>query len=163
MKPLLTVLFLLLVSTAAFADTKTHKASQISFWVPDSWTVEGEDKDQLQASDPKGEVALLFLVRDAKDMKAALAAIDKIIATLATDVKIGSAKKIELNGMEGSVVDATGKASGKAVELSVLIIKTPTGKYLTVLGVVEADKRKRHEPDLRKILASLAPMKKFGK
>lgn len=155
---------MLLVLTPAYAETKTHKPSQVSFWVPDDWTVEGEDQDQLQASDPNGQASLLFMVRDAKDMKAALAAIDQTIAKVATDVKpSGPATKVNINGMETSVIDATGKMDGKAVELSILIIKTPAKKFLTIFGVLEADQKKTHEANLRKIIASLKPVKKFGK
>jgi hypothetical protein len=166
MKRILTVVCLVslcFVAGPAAADTKTHKASQISFWLPDDWTVEGEDRDQLEVSDPKGQVALLFMIRDAKDMKGALDAIDKVIATIATDVKVGKATKTKLNGMEAAVVDATGKTEGKAVELSVLILKTPAKKFLTVFGVLETSVKKQHEPALVKILASLKPTAKFGK
>ncbi|HEU0029129.1 MAG TPA: hypothetical protein VFQ53_00760 [Kofleriaceae bacterium] len=163
MKKILSILVLAslcLLAGPSFAGTKTHRASQIQFWVPDNWQVEGEDRDQLQASDPKGEVSLLFMVRDAKDMKAALAAIDDTIAKVATDVKAGTPEKITLNGMEAVVVDATGKAEGKPVELSVLLVKTPAKKYLTVFGVLEADHKKAHEANLTKILQSLQPTKK---
>jgi len=155
---------MLWIASPAFADTKTHKASQVSFWLPDNWTLEGEDKDQLQASDPKGQVSLLFMVSaDAKDMKTAVAALDATIAKVATDVKlIAPAKKVTLNGMETAVVDATGKADGKAVELSILIIKTPSKKFLTIFGILEADQKKVHEASLRKIVESIKPMKKFG-
>jgi hypothetical protein len=163
---IITVLLSLFVTTgAAAADTKVHRASQIQFWLPDSWTVEGEEADQLEASDPKGQVALLFMIRDAKDMKGALATIDEAINQLAKNVKSGKPKKVDINGMEASVVDATGKVDGKPVELSVLVVKTPANKFLTVFGVIEVSAKKRHEADLVKILQSLRPAKasKFGK
>jgi len=145
----------------AFADTKTHKASQISFWVPDAWSVESLDGDQLALKDPKDQVGLLLFAIDAKDAKNALAALDQTINKLVTDVKMsGSPKKVSINGMEASVVDGTGKADGKAVELSVLLVKTPTKKFLAIFGALEASKKKAHEADLRKILASLKPAAK---
>jgi len=160
-------LFLLIglaaVATPALADTKTHDRSRVSFWVPDDWTISGEDRDQFEVVDPADQVALLFAVREGKDIKAALAAIDKTIATMATDVKAGPARKVSLNGMEASVIDATGKVEGKPVELSVLIIKTPAKHYLTVLGVLETQHKKAHEANLKKIVASFKPVAKFGK
>jgi hypothetical protein len=47
----------------------------------------------------------------------------------------------------------------KEVELSVLIIKTPSKKFLTVLGMLETAKHKTHEANLVKILASIKPKK----
>jgi hypothetical protein len=168
MKRLLTTLLLtamLLVSASAFADTKKHNSAKVSFWIPDNWTIEGEDNDQLQASDPKGEVALLFMVRKAKDMDGALASLDEVMAAAATDIKAGAPEKIKINGMDATVVDATGKVGGVAVGLSVVVLKTPAKKFLIILGVIQSDKLKTHEANLTKILGSLKPMKmkpKFG-
>ncbi|MEO8703834.1 MAG: hypothetical protein ABI867_27535 [Kofleriaceae bacterium] len=148
----------------AAADTKVHRASQIQFWVPDTWTVEGEDKDQLTVSDPKGQVGLLFMVRDAKDIKAALASLDESIEQMATDVKIvGKPQKTTINGLETVIVDGTGNADGKKVELSVMVVKTPSGKYLAIFGVLEPAVKKKHEANLVKILASLKAAPKQGK
>lgn len=165
MKRIMTAVFLVaMMFGIAAADTKTHKAAQIQFWVPDTWTVEGEDKDQLTVSDPKGQVGLLFLVRDGKDIKAALAALDDVIAKIATDVKmVGKPQKTTLNGLEAVVVDGTAKADGKPVELSILVVKTPNGKYLAVFGVLEPAVKKTHEANLVKILASLKAAKPAGK
>jgi hypothetical protein len=148
----------------AAADTKIHRASQIQFWIPDSWTVEGEDKDQLTVSDPKGQVGLLFMVRDAKDIKAALASLDEAIDQLAKDVKlVGKPQKTTINGLETVIVDGTGKAEGKPVELSVMVVKTPSGKYLAIFGVLEPVAKKKHEANLVKILGSLKAAPKQGK
>jgi hypothetical protein len=148
----------------AAADTKIHRASQVQFWVPDNWTVEGEDKDQLTVADPKGQVGLLFMVRDAKDIKAALASLDESIDEMATDVKIvGKPQKTTINGLETVIVDGTGKAEGKPVELSVMVVKTPSGKYLAIFGVLEPAVKKKHEANLVKILGSLKAAPKQGK
>jgi predicted Zn-dependent protease len=162
MKRLLSALSLaalLLTSSAGFAETLLHKPSGIQFWVPDDWKTEDAGGAQLTTTDPKQEVGLLFSVSDAKDTKAALAAIDKLIAEHATDVKAGAPKKTKLNGMDASVIDATGKMEGKDVELSVLIVKTPSKKFLVVLGMLETAKHKAHEANLVKILASIKPKK----
>jgi hypothetical protein len=156
---------MLLVSASAFADTKKHASAKVSFWIPDTWAIEGEDKDQLTASDPKGEVALLFMVRKAKDMKAALAVLDEVLASAATDITAGEPQKTKINGMEASIVDATGKVEGVPVGLSVVVIKTPAKKFLIILGVVQSDKLAAHEATLEKIVTSLKPVKsppKFG-
>lgn len=156
----LAVLLVCAVATPATAGTRNHQGAHVTFWIPDSWSVEGSGGDegkQLTASDPKGEVALLFQLNDRKDMKAALAALDGVIAQVATDVKMGAPQKIDLNGMEASVVDAKGTAGGKPVELSVLIVKAPGKKFLLVFGVVETARKKAHEAELTKILMSLKP------
>ena len=133
MKKLLTALVVVaavfvVVPGAARADTRTHKAAHVTFWIPDGWSVH-EDDAMIAASDSKDEVGLLFLLRGFKDMKAALAGLDEAIAQIATEVKAGTPQKIELNGMEGVVVDGTGKAEGRPVDLSVVILKTPGDKF----------------------------------
>jgi hypothetical protein len=44
-----------------------------------------------------------------------------------------------------------------------MVVKTPNGKYLAILGALEPAVKKKHEKDLIKILASLKPAAKFGK
>jgi hypothetical protein len=153
-----------MAAAPAHAGTKTHRASQIEFWIPDAWKVEGEDKDQLTVTDPKGQVGLVFMIRDGKDIKATLDKLDEVINKLAKDVKIvGKPTKTTLNSLETVVVDGTGKVDGKPVELSVMVVKTPNGKYLAILGVLEPAVKKKHEKDLLKILGSLKAAKKDGK
>jgi hypothetical protein len=147
------------IATPAVAGTRDHRSAHVTFWLPDNWTVEGEEANQLTASDPKGEVALMFMLNDRKDMKAAITALDDVIAKVATDVKMGAPQKVDINGMEASVVDATGKADGKRVELSVMIVKAPRGKFLLVFGMLESRVKKTHEAVLTKILTSLKPAK----
>jgi hypothetical protein len=162
MKKVLVALFVAAtaISTGqAQAGVHTDKSAHVLWWLPDNWSVQGDSTNTLTASDPKGEVALLFMLRNHKDMKAASAVIDETVGTLATDVKMGQAQHIEINGMEGSVVDATGMAEGKRVELSVLILKVPGNKFLTIFGVLESAHKKAHESDVKKVLQSLSPLK----
>jgi hypothetical protein len=162
MKRILATFFIItscFLSGSAFAGIRNHKAAHVSFWVPDTWSFEGDEQSQLQVSDPKGEVALLLMLQDYEDMKAAATAIGDQVTRIATDVKMGEAQNITINGMEGVVVDATGKAEGKRVELSVLILKTPANKYLMIFGVLETEHKHAHEPELKKILASLKPVR----
>jgi hypothetical protein len=137
---------------------RTDRAAHVLYWLPDNWSVQGDEANQLTASDPKGEVALLFMLRNHKNMQAAAATIDEIVGTLASDVKMGQAQRVAINGMEGSVVDATGTTEGKRVELSVLILKTPGNKFLMIFGVLESAHKRAHESDVKKILASLSPL-----
>ncbi|HUJ62573.1 MAG TPA: hypothetical protein VLX92_28925 [Kofleriaceae bacterium] len=145
--------------TAAVAGNHNHRAAHVVFWVPDSWSIEGDDASQLTVADPRGEVALLFVLKDHHDMKAAIATIDDTIATIATDVKVGAQRAVNINGMEGVAVDGTGRAGGKHVELSVLIVRTPANKYLMIFGVLESAHKHDHDAELAKMLASLRPVR----
>jgi predicted Zn-dependent protease len=155
---LVVVAAVFVVVPAARADTRTHKAAHVTFWIPDGWSVHEEDA-LITASDPKDEVGLLFLLRGHKDMKAALAGLDDAIAQIATEVKAGTPQKIELNGMEGVVVDGTGKAEGRPVDLSVVILKTPGDKFLIVLGAIDSRHKRAHDGELKKIVASMKPVR----
>lgn len=161
MKRIILAVLVSLVATlgTASAGTKTHRQTSVQFWIPDGWKVE-ESPEMLSATDPKEQVALLFMVRDGKDTKAALAGIDEFIAKFATDVKSQAPEKVTINGMEGVAIDGTGKAEGKAIELSIVLLKTPSGKVLTIFGMIEASAKAAHEANLVKIIQSLKPNKK---
>jgi hypothetical protein len=146
-------------ATSAFAGTWTHRSGHVSFWIPDNWKLDGDEQTQLTATDPNGEVALAFFLHGHKSMSAAIAAIDETIANVATDVKTGAPQTVEINGMEGSVVDGSGVAFGKRVEISVLILKTPGNKYLMIFGVLESAHKLAHSSELKQILASLKPVR----
>jgi hypothetical protein len=147
------------VPSVARAGVRNHRAAHVSFWVPDNWSATGDEATQLQIADPKGEVSLLFLLQDHHDMKSAANAIDALINKLATDVKASAPKQVTVNGMDGTVVDATGRAMGKRVELSVLVLKTPGDRYLMVFGVLESDHKRAHQDELEKIIGSLKPVR----
>jgi len=155
----LVVVAMFVLPSAARADVRNHRAAHVTFWVPDNWSATGDEATQLQISDPKGEVSLLLLLQDHHDMKAAANAIDALINKLATDVKASAPKQVSINGMDGTVVDATGRAMGKRVELSVLVLKTPGDRYLMIFGVLESDHKNAHQAELEKIIASLKPVR----
>jgi hypothetical protein len=123
----------------------------------------GEGRDDISVSDPAGEVGLMFLVRKAKDLDAALADLDDLLAEWATNVTAGEPEYIKHNGMDAIVVDATGRIDGVAAHISVLVVKTPSKKFLILLGIVEATKLDAHEATLTKIIGSLKPAKRGNK
>ena len=155
---------MLLVTASAFAGTKTHKSAKVSFWLPDEWKVVEEKANLIAVTDKKEEVGLLFMVARAKDMKSVANEIDKVLADTAEDIETQPAENVTINGMDGSLVDATGTVDGKPVGISVLVIKTPAKKFLMVLGMVQSDKLARHEANLERIFQSLKPLRgnKFG-
>jgi hypothetical protein len=166
MKRLMTALVLaavLAVSGTAFAGNKTHSSAKVSFWIPDKWAIEGEGRDDITVSDPAGEVGLMFMVRKAKDLDAALADLDELLADTATNITAGEPEYITHNGMDAVVVDATGRIEGVAMHMSVMVIKTPAKKFLILVGVVEATKLSTHEATLVKILNSVKPKKRGNK
>jgi predicted Zn-dependent protease len=145
---------------AAAAETKTHKEAGITIWVPDTWKSTSK-ADVLTIMDVKEEVAVTFVVLPADSMKVALAKLDEELAKFVTDIDTKGAKPKEkkINGMDAVLLDAVGKVGGKPVDIGVIILKTPTGKALFVLGIIEHDKLAEHSAMLKEVFNSLKPIK----
>ena len=143
----------------ALADVHKHNAARVSFWLPDSWKVSGDEKTELKVIDPSKQVAMLFTMGNHKDMKAALAGIDAALSKVATDVKMGEPQESTLNGMPVTIVDGKGKAEGHRVELSVLVVHAPGDHFLTILGIEDAEHKHEHDAELEKFLSSISPSK----
>jgi hypothetical protein len=153
----LVVVPMLLAAPVARAATKTHEEAGVSVWIPDDWKGKG-DKNMMTIMDPKEDVALLFLVMNAPDLKKATDALDAELAKRVQDVKFeGKAQQTKLNGMDALTLDGTGKVQGKLVDLGVLVVKTPKNKIVLVLGMVNAEKKIEFKPTVRKIITSLKP------
>jgi hypothetical protein len=142
----------------AWADTKTHAAAGISIWVPDTWkssTKEGV----LTIVDPKDEAAVTFVVVPGDTLKAAIGRLDVELAKFAGDVKVkGKPEELKINGMDALAIKATGDAKGVPVGIMVVIVKTPTGKALLAVALVEAAKLDKHKPMFAEIFNSLKPL-----
>jgi hypothetical protein len=163
MKRVLTIALALaiLVSLAASAAAETTKISKakVSIWFPDTWSME-KQAEMLVISDPAEEVGLMFITVPARKLDDVLNELDKQIAQFATDVTlVGKPERTQLNGMNAVLVDGKGKAEGKSVGLSVVVVERPGRQALVVLGAIESSKLKKHEKTLLKVIQSLRPMK----
>lgn len=144
-------------ASPARAEVRTHAAAKVSINVPDGWKIEAEE-DSMTVTDPKEEVALFMHILEAKDVKAAIEAIDSEVGSSFQGVTWDDEPKTtKLNGMDAMTLDGKAKVDGKPVELGVVILATPAKKILLIVGAVEADKAKQHEKDVVALLTSIKP------
>jgi predicted Zn-dependent protease len=150
---------LVALPSLALAEKKTHAEAKVSIDVPAGWKSEAEEHT-LTMSDPNEEAVIALMVVDAKDLEKAADALDKEIGNAVSDLKWdGEPSEVKVNGMDGMAVDGKGKIEGKAVDVGVLLVVSPAGKVVLVLGAVESSKAKKHEAQLEKILKSIKPEK----
>jgi predicted Zn-dependent protease len=155
----------LLVASQALADVKTHQDAKVQFWLPDGWSVEKE-ANAMTAQDPSGDVGLVFMIVDARDLDAAVDAIDTLMAFMVQDLEIvGKPVEATINGMKAVAIDAEGAVQGDDgqpvdVVIGAVIVMTPAGKPMIVLGFCDAGRFKRHEATLDKIFQSMKPLSK---
>ena len=111
------------------------------------------------ASPRDGSLLLVFGVVAARDLDQALQNLDKDLSKFVRSTKIeDKPEPVEINGMRGLSVAASGETEGKKVDIATLLLETKTGKILMVLGIGEKGKFERHVPIVQQILNTLKPM-----
>lgn len=152
-------LCLLASSPAALAEPRTHSEAKVTIDVPTGWKVDAGE-DHMTITDPKEEIALFLIVLEAKDLDKAIKAMEKEVGKAVKDVEWdGEPQELKLNGMDAIALDGKGKIEGTDADLGVLLVVTPAGKVLLVLGAVESARAKAHEKTLEKLLKSIKPVK----
>jgi hypothetical protein len=134
-------LALVISSAPVLADTKTYGKAQVSFTVPDAWS-ERQDGEAFIVMDAKQEAAVIFTSMPANDVKWA-----------------SKAKARTINGLKAESLEGTGKYKGQLVDMTVLLVGSPTGRVLQVTAFVQSDKRIDHKDSISKVLGSIKAAK----
>jgi predicted Zn-dependent protease len=149
----------LAAASLASAEVKTHPTAKVQMDVPAGWKLSGTP-DQSSLVDPKDEVGFVLLVLDAADLKKAADELDARLAKMAKDVKwADKTKQVQLNGMDAVANKGTATINGKAADIAVLIVKTPSGKMLLVFGGVDSAKKAVHKAEVEAFINSIKPVK----
>ena len=157
MKKLLLVGVALVFAGALSAKNYPHSDAGVQVNIPGNWKVTG-DEHSLSASTKDDLAHLYFIVMPAESMEADLNSLDAELAKVVQGLTHGEAEKTELNGMEAIHVDGHGTVEGHGVEVGVMVVKSPTGKIVLVLGMIADEGAKKHHNALVKILKSLKPL-----
>lgn len=135
-----------------------YTKAKVTFEIPDAWTLK-TNKDVLITGDPKGEVLAVFTTKDAKEIKDVVSKIETDVKKFAKDFKtIGKGTELTINTLPVLILDGTGVIDGKNVNISVILVKTPNNKVLTMLWFLETSKFKSHEAEVKAFLSSLSPV-----
>lgn len=160
----LSVLAVLCLAGTAFGADVPYEPGKVSVFVPEGWTqASQEDKKtgqaMLVAADPTQNAGLVFAVMNAANLKKAMKGLDKHLKQSLTKIKKGKFKKVDVNGMKGTMADGTAVTKdGKAVSMFLILAETPNKKVLLVLGMVATDKKADFADAAKQVLAGIKPL-----
>ena len=147
------------ITTAGYAKWYPHQQAKVSVDIPEKWKVEG-DENTLSAESKDGAAALMFMVLEAESLDAALESLDQELGKIIKDFKEeGEPQEITVKGMKAISADGNGIIEGKPAKIGLLVIQSPSGKAVLVLGAVQATKWAKHKKAITKIMKSLKPIK----
>ena len=150
--------FFVIPATLASAKTYPSKAGGVSITVPDKgWKVKtGGDEIEISSADESAH--MFFGVLDAKDMEKAMKELESEVGKAVKKLKLGKGKESKLNGMDAYYLEGTGTVQDHKVDLMVIIVKTPTGKFVMGFGMGIVGKYEAHEKALAGIVGSIKPL-----
>lgn len=153
---LATLIFFVLPAATASADRYEHKKGKVEISFDESyWKVDASDEDSISAEAKDSSAFLVFGVLDAKDLDKL--DIEKELDELIKDPKIDENKKIKHNGMDGWLVNGSGKVEGQKMDFAVLFLVTPGGKVVMGLGFGLPGKYNQAQVD--KVFDSIKPIR----
>jgi hypothetical protein len=153
---------LLLGSATAIADgggnTIVYPEKNPIFTVtfPDEWSTETEE-NLLHAFPSDSSIYLgIWALEDAGNLDAAMNEVDKVVASLVKDLKVGEVDSTVINGMQFLTVDGTGRDDeGDNVNVSVALFSPDEKQVFIMLYYGTPEAEKVHEDELVAILKSI--------
>ena len=157
---LVTVMLLALVAVttvAATANNLTHKATGFTFWVPDDWTT-SESDGNLLAKDTNSNIAIAFMVPQAKDADGAVNELEAALKENYDDIKVEAGKETKINGLDAYVTNGVGtyKKSGQQQGFLIGFYTDNKGKYLTAFAAFTDQTKDEAMNTVVKILKSVS-------
>ena len=148
---------LILAPVSVSAKPILIRASGVQVELPEYWGVRRQE-GILMASPRDGTLLLVFGVVTARDLDEAVKNLDKDLSKFVRSSKIeGKPEPVEINGLRGLTVAASGEAEGKKVDIATLLLKTKLANILLVLGIGEKGQFEKHLPVVQQILGTLKP------
>ncbi len=161
MRPLLSLLILLVVAGVAGADVHKSKAGKVSVDIPKKWTVDAKD-ELVRAVSPSGDVALVLWIVESADLKAALTKLEGELYSSVMGLRwVDRTKKLTVNKIKGTWVEGVG-VSSRQTQLDVIVFvagPTPTKKGVILMAVVDHDKYEANRPAIQSIFGTLKATK----
>ncbi|MCO4763279.1 MAG: hypothetical protein KC502_17310 [Myxococcales bacterium] len=156
------VLGLLLVATSAQAKDYPHKPAGVTISIPGTWKVDGDDTT-LSCVNKDESVGMFFAAVSGQKVEEAAREMKKVVTSAVKKLKMGKETEEKINGMPALIVDGKGVVEGKRVDVSAMLIHTPTGKFVLSFAIGKTGKWEKHTREVMGILKSLRPLKSAKK
>lgn len=141
----------------ARAKLHVHKAAQVAIDVPAGWEIKTRD-DEMLIGDPKGEATILLRVVDAKDLDKGVGSAKRMLERMVTAITWeNDTTSAELGGMPFMALDGKGKLDDRPVQVSIAVVRPPSGKVMMLVALVEDAAVSAHEKAILEMLKSLRP------
>lgn len=150
-------LALMLTFGVSYAKTFPNIEGGVEISAPDRWKDEVKN-NVLQIESPEEGITLFFDILKDEKLEDALKHTEDNITSVLGELVSEATAEIVLNGMKTVVEDY--KTKDGQIKVSVMLILTPSNKFMLCyyIGTEEADKK--YEKELTEIVGSIAPISK---
>ena len=144
-------------SSSGGGETLEHGVAHITIELPAGWTSK-KDGDSLTVGDAAGDVAVAFIVIPVGSVKEAANSLADNLGKNVKNLKLGDADDIDINGMQGKVIEGDGSIDDTNVDILVALVDTPSEeKDLMILAIAEDAKLARHKDEIRYLFKHVRP------
>jgi len=145
----------LVLAAPALAADNEIPGTGVTFRTAPGWTVKVE-KGIQSVSTPDGAIRMEIRSFAAADAEKAVTDIEKhLTRTIKDYADTSKAQEIEMAGMKGVLGEATGKVDGRDVEIALLMLHTPSGKFVMMITHVDPARASKHEKAFADFLDSI--------
>ena len=143
---------------AAEGREVTYSPAGIRIFIPDSWTAD-DTSGLLAAADQGQEIVFALKAVSAGSIQQALQQFDVEMARTVTGMQPnGSPQQLTIHGMQAIGIDAKGSYQGTPVDMSLMVIATPSGQMAVLYLICESSSLGRHRAEITQVLTSPAPI-----
>jgi hypothetical protein len=115
-------------------ETITHEGAGVMFDIPVAWD-DMMDGEGMGLGSPDGEAYIVFMAVAADELEVAIDMVYEELASWVEDIQLGEAEDTEVNGLPGMLISGQGFVDGGPVLLGLMLVDTPSGQILMVVGV----------------------------
>lgn len=144
---------------AASADweTITNEGAGIAFDIPVAWD-DMMDGDGMGLGSPDGEAYIVFLTVPTGELEAAIDMVYDELSSWVDGIALGEAEDTDVNGLPGMLIGGQGTVEGSPVLLGMLLVETPSGQILMIVGVGHENISDANMGIIDKVIGSIRAM-----
>lgn len=151
----LAALAVLVLATPALAADNEIPGTGVTFRSAPGWTVKVVKGIQT-VSTPDGAIRTEIRSFTAAEAEKAMPEIEQhLTRTIKDYAETVKAQEIEMAGMKGVLGEAKGKVDGRDVEVALLVLHTPSGKFVLMITHVDLARAGKHEKAFADFLESI--------